>query len=688
MKTSTFQHLWIPALILSCLVVGLTAGSASGLETFLVGGEARPWKETVWGAADPGAVIEVIDFESQPGWIALTEMDTTENIALKTYERGGKVQVPNVPLGSDEEAALEGLVNGDLTVAFERKSTPAKKVNPYGVLVDLDLGARFGVDRIRFFPRMSEQYPFQDDFMRAYEVYLNDDTEETTIEGRPLFATVVEHNEKNSEPIVDIEVPLQYARYLRIKSLTQSVGWEIDEIEVFGGGFVPEATYLSRVFDFGDVATLGRIWWSERKIGDPTKSQIIVRTRSGSDDTPLVYYRKLAWGEEVEVTQSDYDRLDFDQKGEIRFFTTGGQQVSKRDYEALSPQQKGAVKYYRAGGEVPFDKQGVPLTNTSYESVLPTERGAIVTDRENGWSGWSAPYDYREVEEKGGVFVGSPSPRRYFQFRIDLKSNDLRTAGSVDFLAFEISRPPAAHEIVAEITPPKVVPGALTLFTYSIKPTIRKGVDTGFDRLEIDTPTRIDTVVSVTIDGQEVDFECVALEKEYFAIGFPKITADHVLKVAFEGVVLRYGTLFTGRVYENATGELKQSVVAGDATPDIATNDIAVQIALGGSLIRALKIAPNPFTPNGDGINDDALIRYDLLQLTREMPLSVKIYTLSGALVRRLSSEKGESDIYLTKWDGKNDDGDRVPPGVYIVRVSVDTDSGGESKAGTVSVVY
>lgn len=685
MKTRTFQKLWIAAVFLPCLVSVFTARSASGLEVYVIGGETHPWKEMVWDEADPGAAIEVIDFEALPGWIVLTKTDTTENIALRTYKRGGKVTVPNVSLSSDEKATLKGIVSGDPTEAFDRKTTPGRKMYNLGVMVDLDLGARFGVNRVRFFPRMSEQYPFQDDFMRAYDVYLNDGTEETAIEGRPIFK-IIEHNEKNDQAVVDLEVPLQYVRYIRIKSLT-AMGWEIDEIEVFGAGFVPEATYESQVFDFGDVATLGRIWWSEQKIGDPTKSQIIVRTRSGGDDTPLVYYRKVGGQEEVEVSEREYRRLELEEQGEIRYYTKEGKEVSKRDYEALPPEEKGNIKYYRIGGEVPFDKKGNLLTKASYDALSSTDRGSILVDREHGWSGWSAPYDYEAVREKGGVPILSPAPRRYFQFRVDLKSNDLGAAASVDSLAFEISKPPVAHEIVAEIAPREVVPGEVVPFTYALRSDIR-GEDTGFDRFEIATPTKVDTIQSVWIDGQEVDFDRIDSEEDHFTVGFPRIASDEVLTVIFRGTVLRYGTLFAGKAFDSQTGELKQSVVGGDATPEIATNDISVRIALGGSLIGPLGASPNPFTPNGDGINDEVSIYYSLFRLTRKMPLSLKIYDLSGTVVRELLSEGKESSLCTVSWDGKDDDGHLVPPGVYVVRVGVDTDSGVESKVRTVSVVY
>lgn len=686
MSVGAFQRFWITVAFLSSLLGFLIAGDVYGLETYVIGGEDHPWREYAWDEADPGALTKAVDFDEQPGWITLKRIDPTENIAAQTYERGGRVTVPNIPLSAKQKEVLPGLVNGDSTVALEMKSTPAKKVYPYGVLVDLDLGARFGVNRIRFFPRMSELFPFQDDFMRGYEIYLNDGTKQTADEGgRPIFK-LIRHEEQNSQPVVDFTMPLQYVRYIRLRSLSL-VGWELDEIQVFGAGFVPEATYESLVFDFEDLATFGKLWWSQEKVGDVQRSDIVIRTRSGNDDTPLVYYRKLEWGEEVEVSKGEYERLDLTQQGEIRYFTKEGAEISKRDYEWLRSEDRGDIKYYRTGGEIPFDTNGKLLTKAGYDELSPGDRGSILLDRENGWSDWSPPYEYEEVERQGGIQIVSPAPRRYLQFRIDLESRDLETAGSVGSLGFQVSTPPVAQEILAEIAPGTAKPGALETFTYAVRPVIREG-DTGFDRLEIETPTRVDTVQSVRIDGEKVNFKLLDVTADHFTVGFPRMVPDQVLTLTFVGMVLTYGTPFSAKAFDSETGELKQSVIGGDATPDIATNGIFVDTRLGGSLIVSLVMRPNPFTPNGDGVNDDLKIRYDLIQLGRKMPVSVKVYDLSGSLVRTLYTGRQRSGIYTILWDGKAEDGAWVSPGVYIVGIRLETDSGVQSRTKAISVVY
>jgi gliding motility-associated-like protein len=78
-----------------------------------------------------------------------------------------------------------------------------------------------------------------------------------------------------------------------------------------------------------------------------------------------------------------------------------------------------------------------------------------------------------------------------------------------------------------------------------------------------------------------------------------------------------------------------------------------------------LPVAPNPFTPNGDGINDRA--RFDVTQFGLEQPV-LSIYTFEG---RRLQTvqEMREGEL---RWDGTGPDGEPQPPGVYLYIVRED----------------
>ena len=76
-----------------------------------------------------------------------------------------------------------------------------------------------------------------------------------------------------------------------------------------------------------------------------------------------------------------------------------------------------------------------------------------------------------------------------------------------------------------------------------------------------------------------------------------------------------------------------------------------------------LSIEPNPFSPDGDGFEDETVFRYTL---PMESDLTIRIYDVRGRLMKTLVDDEprvsGE-----TRWDGKDDENRTVRIGIYIV---------------------
>ncbi|MCY3668850.1 MAG: gliding motility-associated C-terminal domain-containing protein, partial [Gemmatimonadetes bacterium] len=97
-----------------------------------------------------------------------------------------------------------------------------------------------------------------------------------------------------------------------------------------------------------------------------------------------------------------------------------------------------------------------------------------------------------------------------------------------------------------------------------------------------------------------------------------------------------------------------------------------------GPLVQAISVVPAVFTPNGDGINDEASFRFAVVKVGDDSPVEVLIYDLQGRLIRRLVEQRALSTgSYGIAWDGRDEQGAVVPPGVYLARVRVDTDTEG-----------
>jgi hypothetical protein len=102
---------------------------------------------------------------------------------------------------------------------------------------------------------------------------------------------------------------------------------------------------------------------------------------------------------------------------------------------------------------------------------------------------------------------------------------------------------------------------------------------------------------------------------------------------------------------------------------------------------------PNPFSPNGDGINDVAFLHFRVHELSVPRRLTVDIHELSGRRVRRLEERevrRGLSGgaIPAPAWDGRDDGGQLVAPGLYLYRIHLDTDASSSVEAGSISVAY
>ena len=664
----------------------------------------------------PGDVVD-FDFPGKPGWVFPQRADSTKNIAA-----GATLTSPNLlTLGLAEELLL--MVDGDLETAFTRKSeAEGPQVLAFGAMIDFDLGARFGVNRVQFFPRnapgfAAPDFPFQNDYLRAYELLVNDGSENARDEsGRPVM-TSFKLELQNDQPVVDLRIPPQYLRFLRLRSQT-SIGFEIAEFRVFGTGFVPEAQYISNVYDLGDNwGVWGKIRWLEESLGLAGMAQARITTRAGHDDTPLEFTRPGPGGE-----------VNLPWKQGAVATTAEGEQIALDDLEPLD-----ALRAYRA---LPLtEKNQIALSLEDYLGLRP--RGEI-RDDPDAWTPWSAPYGQEGTsgitveninDEQLGAVISTPAPRRYFQVRVELASRDLKAATGVGQLAFTVF-PPAAERIVGEIYPRRVELGVPATFTYAVMPTrIRPGQDSGFDTFEIATPVRVETIDSVQVlshDGrtEAADFSSwdqsalptdptaafgiEAVEERRFRVRFPLITdsdlgADQatILKIRFRCRVLRYGTTFTGWAGNTGTGITGQKILAGNAAhlgpedatfPPVGTEDprvlsVDVPFSAGDVLINT-RAVPRPLSPNGDGVNDQTRISYDLSRVIGPVPVEVKVFDLAGHLVRRLFSGEQGGGHWSISWDGTNGRGERVPPGIYLAHVNVHSSASAETATTVVEVVY
>jgi hypothetical protein len=304
----------------------------------------------------------------------------------------------------------------------------------------------------------------------------------------------------------------------------------------------------------------------------------------------------------------------------------------------------------------------------------------------------------------------------------------------LDFIEFDYDSPLVSGGVVAEIFPPRVPLGEEISFHYYMRPLFGLGETSAFNRIEIAVPstdTRIDTLRFDGQDWTEIagtgngDDPLLDTNPERLApnadnadslgqfaqtvvldpvtnspkllIKVPRMSSEHFqfgqnIEVIFKSKLFRGSKEFTSLVWNDAVGDprstIPQPVSNGDATPEVATNAWLVVVDDIANVVNPPIITPNPFTPNGDGINDEISFTFDLFLLLEEVEVELAIYDLSGRRLAQLQKGGSSAGKLEVKWGGHNDEGEMVPPGLYLYRLLVDSDNTSTERSGTLSLVY
>lgn len=81
----------------------------------------------------------------------------------------------------------------------------------------------------------------------------------------------------------------------------------------------------------------------------------------------------------------------------------------------------------------------------------------------------------------------------------------------------------------------------------------------------------------------------------------------------------------------------------------------------------ALDVAPNPFSPDGDGFDDFTVISYRLPMRTSR--INLRVFDVNGRLIRTLRGASPSGAEGSVVWDGRDDSGQRTRMGIYIVHI-------------------
>ena len=633
----------------------------NGDQWVLGGGSDVQWGDVV-------SIRSQIDENSIPGSIQIRGFTPDQNIITSLEWVYGK---PNDVVSEGGAALWDNTAfrRGDAlnNVDGDGETSPMDLFKAAGQDQDgrafiLDFGSRVPADSLVFYPRQTgasaNGRPYSEDYVRKHTVFMSDGL--SYVNEQPLYS-LLRDVPVNSNSIFSMKFPQQFIRFIRLRVGSRNP-FEIAEIEMYGNGFVPRATYISKVIDLGSVSNYGVISWAERalelendrliELEDQGMTSLSVRMKTGLDNSPLVHFKKVVDPETRIVSQ-------------------------------------------------------VVVSESEYDGLSVGDKGDIENDTEN-WSAWSLPL-------VSGERIPLPSPRPFFQLQIVMESESVTQTLRLDSLVVQHSVPPASA-VVGEISlvddpDPSAEIGVIekddvvvlssidggeeVRFAYDVRATIASRDENGFDAIRIDTPTP--TEFEGLYMGQplkEVDPDLVKVDKDGIQVVFTSNRIDYSnnvpLRIIFKGSTVIFGTIFSGTVWDTQSEILGQPVLEGDANYEVRTNSLRVALSRSsvGEIVRAIDYSPKIFTPNGDGLNDRMQISYTVIQISEPKPVNVEVYDLAGKRVRILADRDQIGGIYSEEWDGRDDSGKMVPPGNYLVLLKVNSGIGTFERVGLVGVAY
>ena len=640
------------------------------------------------------------------------------------------------------QEGLGRVFDGDPTTSFERIDRVGQDVKQKWILYT-DLGFYFPIRLFRVYPRLEEPVRIS-----GYTFFRGLRGTETKIAGLSLedpktgplaypkfskiaqtFPTFVPEasvpvNVKDTIAVV-FDPPTQI-RYTRFDFQTP-LDYDLAEMEYFADGFVPDAVYTSNAMPLPE-ATLGRIFWDEEKVGDPTKSRAIVRVRTGVTTEPDVLFRVNFFDSEVEWRE----------EGAIIVDQRLGSPTRGQAVDLETPEFNLEAREIFSSAR-PEDRESIRMTREEYIGLPISVRRRIEPDLEF----WSSA----QTVNNGGL-VNAPSGRPFIQVEAQFLSRSSESATIIRNMRLEFSAPQITDQVLGEIAPAAdVIAGSDTTFILAMR-AILGAENKGFNRLQVFTPARVEVIESMEVDvgdGQTViltsagegrdeppagQFREFHVSDDQFVIGFPAIGPDQggqernaLLKVRFRGRVIDFRTNFSASVFLDTVGAdversfspsgilafseqesvsdtlaffLPQRVEANDVVDFVVADQLADRNSLAviadisaqsEDLISNFKVEPNPFTPNGDGINDEMTVFFDVQRLLVPKPVNLEIYDLRGRRVHRTERQLS-SGGYSGIWDGRDAAGQRVPPGLYILRISTEADEAGPALMRLISVAY
>lgn len=572
------------------------------------------------------AIYEAIDPQLR-GAVRYYRRERPRLAELAVYELGknisqGMILDRNGSAESSHEGSVGNLVDGEGTyLTFNLKAFQTGNVAFGERFLEFDLGASYWLDTVQLWYNLSVAGGrLAGASFHRYEIQTSDGTPApgggrlwTVPQQVRGLGTAFEVNTFQPTPARFVRVAYPFSSS---ESGREGNKARLREVQIYGEGHHPEVRLESGLIPLQGAKSLVSIEW---EADAPAGTSVQIQTRTGN-----------------EVAAA------------YRYYDSGGVEVSAGKYAKLGFFKKGRIDTLQVAG--------------------------------SDWSNWSAPY------ARSGVPIASPSPRQYLTLRARLTTTDPLRAAQLHSIRLNFN-PPVAKQLQGELDTGVFerlgVPQEVGLF---VKP-IFAPQDLGFDEILVRTPPDMSLEFGALRlwagdQAEEVtDVQVVETRADSLWLRLDRLVKQggpvDLVEVRFTTALFSPGVVLQAAMGNSALAGSWQQIDPADATELAHSEGLQILASVqDNNVLGDLAIQPAAVTPNGDGVNDALTIDFTVRRLSGERPVKVRIYDLSGRLVRRLDAHKPlVAGKYALAWQAEDQQGRVVPPGVYILRIDIDADS-------------
>ena len=482
----------------------------------------------------------------------------------------------------------------------------------------IDLGATFRIYRVRFFPRLD--FRNRNRFLQEFTLSAWDGLDSTAVSRRLISFRAPN---ENTSPVVDKRFDSVTTRVLELQPHVDR-GWEIAELEVYSDGTVPLGEYESLPMRANRSRPVwGRVLYEG---GDISRAPVVVRTRTGPDPSPLLYYL-IQGGELVQYSKSGWEKTPEEERGPVEPNPAWSTWEAVTDGLVRSPSLNRYLQF-----QVILNQPGAGLRELRFEYVYPPIARDLAAEisPSQARAGVETPFTLSlEVHlDRTGPAAGRDTGFRQLRVTTAAEIGEVRRilVDDLEVMAFT-----------------EVEPGS--------------GFTVNLPRRVVQDGSFIQVEFTATVLHERTRFEVQALDRR---------TEEGASRVAYQ----------IARVAD-VDGEPGGGLVVRHG-PDGGTL----------SLVSVPRAASAVMTPNADGVNDRLELTFTLLKLMEPARLTLEIFGLDGRPVARAYEGEHSAGTLTAAWDGLDGRGLPAPPGVYLYDLRVHSDAGSDRRRGVVGLAY